>query len=56
MNGGTRIRDGEILPPRPVNSACVEIGASSPAPPLLGLGEALVLVRVVVVLRRRLER
>src|SRR4051794_6392338 len=33
MNGGTRIRDGETLPFCPVNSACVAIGFSSPAPP-----------------------
>src|SRR3954471_20207135 len=33
MNGGTRMRDGETLPFCPVNSACVAIGFSSPAPP-----------------------
>src|SRR2546423_10452761 len=30
MNGGTSILRGVIFPPRPVNSACVEIGVSSP--------------------------
>src|SRR6185312_6938887 len=30
MKGGTSTLAGEILPPLPVNSACVEIGSSSP--------------------------
>src|SRR3954453_18417988 len=50
MNGGTRTLDGDSFPARPVNSAWVAIGVSSPAPPCWDSGEALVLVRLVVVL------
>src|SRR4051795_13332852 len=48
MKGGTRTREGETLPPLPVNRAWVAIGVSSPAPPGCCSGEVLVGVGVGV--------